>query len=138
MLTTLFLGYTDAVVIPAGARNIRIGEVSGSPNFLALKSSKGEYFLNGNWYIQWGGQYDVAGANGWYSRRHNRETYKSKGPIKEDLHVVVSITSLVLISCHKHVRTSARFTLPHGPHFRYHFLFYHRYFGVMMLIFAQC
>lgn len=83
-------GYTEASVIPAGARNIRISEVSGSPNFLALRSSTGDFFLNGNWYIQWGGEYEVAGTKGLYSRRHNRETFKAKGPIKEDLHVVVS------------------------------------------------
>ena len=84
-------GYTNALVIPTQARNIIIQEVSGSPNYLALRSASGDYFLNGNWYIQWSGDYDVAGASGHYSRKHNRETFKMKGPITEDLHVMVSL-----------------------------------------------
>lgn len=84
-------GYTNALVIPAQSRNIIIQEVSGSPNYLALRSASGDYFLNGNWYIQWSGDYDVAGTSGQYSRKHNRETFKTKGPITEDLHVMVSL-----------------------------------------------
>lgn len=84
-------GYTNALVIPAQSRNIIIEEVSGSPNYLALRSASGDFFLNGNWYIQWSGDYDVAGASGHYSRKHNRETFKTKGPITEDLHVMVSL-----------------------------------------------
>ncbi|XP_028411350.1 LOW QUALITY PROTEIN: SCO-spondin-like [Dendronephthya gigantea] len=82
-------GYTEALVIPAQSRNIVIQEVSGSSNFLALKSPSGDYYLNGNWYIQWSGDYDVAGTSGRYSRRHNREMFRSKGPITEDLHVLL-------------------------------------------------
>ena len=72
--------------------------MSGSPNFLALRSASGDYYLNGNWYIQWSGDYDVAGASGQYSRRHNRETFKMKGPITEDLHVLVSVFFLSFLS----------------------------------------
>lgn len=83
--------YVEALVIPAQSRNIVIQEVSGSPNFLALGSASGDYYLNGDWSIQWSGEYQVAGASGYYSRKHNRETFKTKGPIKQDLHVFVSV-----------------------------------------------
>ena len=96
MISLVFCsGYVEALVIPAESRNIIIQEASGSPNYLALRSASGDFYLNGNWYIKWSGVYDVAGASGQYSRRHNRDTFKTKGPITEDLHVLVSVLTVL-------------------------------------------
>ena len=45
-------GYVEAMVIPQGARNIRIEEVAEANNFLAVRNDIGKYYLNGGWYIQ--------------------------------------------------------------------------------------
>lgn len=42
-------GYVEATIIPAGARNIRVEEVAEANNFLAVRSDKGDYYLNGGW-----------------------------------------------------------------------------------------
>ncbi|XP_045865199.1 papilin isoform X2 [Meles meles] len=44
-------GYNQILIIPAGATSIRVEEVAASRNFLAVKSVRGEYFLNGHWTI---------------------------------------------------------------------------------------
>uniref|UniRef100_A0A8C7AT42 Papilin, proteoglycan like sulfated glycoprotein n=1 Tax=Neovison vison TaxID=452646 RepID=A0A8C7AT42_NEOVI len=44
-------GYNQMFIIPAGATSIRVEEVAASRNFLAVKSVRGEYFLNGHWTI---------------------------------------------------------------------------------------
>ncbi|XP_046864865.1 A disintegrin and metalloproteinase with thrombospondin motifs 9-like isoform X2 [Xenia sp. Carnegie-2017] len=82
-------GYTEVAVIPAGSRNIIIQERRGSSNFIALRSPSGDYYFNGNYIIQWSREYDVAGVTGEYIRKHNKDTFKTKGPIKEDVHVMV-------------------------------------------------
>ncbi|XP_004754894.2 papilin isoform X5 [Mustela putorius furo] len=44
-------GYNQMLIIPAGATSIRVEEVAASRNFLAVKSVRGEYYLNGHWTI---------------------------------------------------------------------------------------
>uniref|UniRef100_A0A8C4TMR2 ADAM metallopeptidase with thrombospondin type 1 motif 7 n=1 Tax=Erpetoichthys calabaricus TaxID=27687 RepID=A0A8C4TMR2_ERPCA len=78
------LGYVDVGVIPEGAREIRIEEVAEAGNFLALRSSDPDkYFLNGDWTIQWNGDYKVAGTTFTYERNGNLENLTSPGPTLE-------------------------------------------------------
>uniref|UniRef100_A0A4W3JXH8 ADAM metallopeptidase with thrombospondin type 1 motif 7 n=1 Tax=Callorhinchus milii TaxID=7868 RepID=A0A4W3JXH8_CALMI len=78
------LGYVDIGLIPQGAREIRIEEVAEAGNFLALRSDDPEkYFLNGDWIIQWNGDYKVAGTTFTYERNGNLENLTSPGPTKE-------------------------------------------------------
>ncbi|KAI8789362.1 A disintegrin and metalloproteinase with thrombospondin motifs 7 isoform X1, partial [Biomphalaria glabrata] len=83
------LGYVEATVIPAGARNIRVEEVAEASNFLAVRNNAGEYYLNGHWFIQWSGDYEVAGTIIHYKRTGNKETFSAPGPIKEALHIML-------------------------------------------------
>ena len=76
-------------MIPEGARNIRIEEVAEANNYLAVRDSEGESLLNGNWYIQWSGDYEAAGTIIHYERDGNKERVESPGPIKEPLHIMV-------------------------------------------------
>ena len=80
----------ETAVIPAGARHIRVEEVAGAPNYLALKSPNGKYYLNGHWYIQWSGEYEAAGTTVFYTRKHNKETFVAQGPTSEEMHIMVS------------------------------------------------
>ena len=78
------------MVIPRGARNIRVEEVAESTNFLALMDPSGHYYLNGGWDIKWSGKYEAAGTVVRYERDdQNKETFEAKGPLEEPLHVMV-------------------------------------------------
>lgn len=77
-------GYTDVGVIPAGARDILVKEVEEAGNFLALRSDSSEqYFLNGNYIIQWNGEYQAGGTTFFYERSGNMENLTAPGPTKE-------------------------------------------------------
>ncbi|XP_066557272.1 A disintegrin and metalloproteinase with thrombospondin motifs 7 [Amia ocellicauda] len=78
------LGYVDIGLIPEGARDILIQEVEEAGNFLALRSSdRDRYFLNGDWTIQWNGDYKAAGTTFTYERTGNLENLTSPGPTLE-------------------------------------------------------
>lgn len=84
-----FKGYVEATVIPRNARNIRVEEVTGVDNYLALQNDNGEYYLNGHWFIQWTGDYNIAGTVVRYNRLGNRDSFDAAGPITEPLHIMV-------------------------------------------------
>ncbi|XP_022672218.1 A disintegrin and metalloproteinase with thrombospondin motifs 7-like isoform X5 [Varroa destructor] len=79
------LGYAEIGRIPQGARNIRIEEVSESTNYIAIQGSDGEFYLNGEWFIQWSGEYPAAGTTLFYQREGEKELLHAPGPIKEDI-----------------------------------------------------
>lgn len=81
----------EATVIPRNARNIRVEEVTGVDNYLALQNDQGEYYLNGHWFIQWSGDYNIAGTVVRYYRHGNRDTFAAAGPTKEPLHIMVNL-----------------------------------------------
>lgn len=71
-------------VIPKGARDILVKEVEEAGNFLALKRQDSEeYFLNGNYIIQWNGEYEAGGTTFYYERTGNMENLTAPGPTKE-------------------------------------------------------
>uniref|UniRef100_A0A669BJR1 ADAM metallopeptidase with thrombospondin type 1 motif, 12 n=1 Tax=Oreochromis niloticus TaxID=8128 RepID=A0A669BJR1_ORENI len=77
-------GYVDVGVIPEGARDILIKEVVEAGNFLALRSvGSDEYFLNGNYIIQWNGEYEAGGTTFFYERSGNMENLTAPGPTKQ-------------------------------------------------------
>ncbi|XP_061585512.1 A disintegrin and metalloproteinase with thrombospondin motifs 12 [Cololabis saira] len=74
-------GYMDVGVIPQGARDILVKEVEEAGNFLALRSVESdEYFLNGNYIIQWNGEYEAGGTTFFYDRSGNMENLTAPGP----------------------------------------------------------
>lgn len=83
------LGYVEAAVIPKNARNLLVEEVAEANNYLAVQNDKGEYYLNGNWFIQWSGDYEIAGTILTYKRHRNKEMFKAAGPLKEPLHIML-------------------------------------------------
>lgn len=90
-------GYTDVGVIPVGARDILVKEVEEAGNFLALKSeSSEEYFLNGNYIIQWNGEYVAGGTTFYYERNGNMENLTAPGPTKQPVMLQVGFYSFFL------------------------------------------
>lgn len=79
-------GYVDIGVIPEGARDILVKEVEEAGNFLALRSEGSEqYFLNGNYIIQWNGEYEAGGTTFYYERSGNMENLTAPGPTKQPI-----------------------------------------------------
>lgn len=79
-------------VIPAGARDILVKEVEEAGNFLALRSDSSEqYFLNGNYIIQWNGEYQAGGTTFFYERSGNLENLTAPGPTKEPVVLQVGL-----------------------------------------------
>ncbi|XP_072243654.1 A disintegrin and metalloproteinase with thrombospondin motifs 12-like [Leuresthes tenuis] len=77
-------GYVDVGVIPEGARDIVVKEVEEAGNFLALRSvGSDEFYLNGNFIIQWNGEYEAGGTTFYYERSGNMENLTAPGPTKQ-------------------------------------------------------
>ncbi|XP_075867665.1 A disintegrin and metalloproteinase with thrombospondin motifs 17 isoform X4 [Nelusetta ayraudi] len=83
-----FSCYIEAVVIPAGARRIKVVEDKPSHSFLALKDSS-ERSINNDWKIELPGEFELAGTTVRYVRRGLWEKMSAKGPTKSPLHLMV-------------------------------------------------
>ena len=92
--------YFPIVVLPKGARNIRIRERSISSNYLAIRNIYGQYYLNGERRVAWPGIYTLGGASFQYKRPYNEpETLDSSGPLGEDIILEVPAYRLIIFLC---------------------------------------
>lgn len=84
--------YYPVVMVPAGARSIRVQEMEISTSYLAVRSLKrGTYYLTGDWTVDWPGRFQFAGTTFNYQRSFNRpETLYAAGPTNETLLFEVS------------------------------------------------
>lgn len=84
--------YYPIVMVPAGARSIRVQEIEISTSYLAVRSLKrGTYYLTGDWTVDWPGRFQFAGTTFNYQRSFNRpETLYATGPTNETLLFEVS------------------------------------------------
>ncbi|XP_045057934.2 papilin isoform X2 [Desmodus rotundus] len=82
-------GYNQMLIVPVGATSIRIEEVAASRNFLAVKSIRGEYYLNGHWTIETARALPVASTILHYERGAEGdlapERLHARGPTSEPL-----------------------------------------------------
>ncbi|XP_041074683.1 A disintegrin and metalloproteinase with thrombospondin motifs 17 isoform X2 [Polyodon spathula] len=81
-------GYIEAVVIPAGARRIKVVEDKPAHSFLALKDSS-KRSINSDWKIELPGEFQIAGTTVRYVRRGLWEKMSAKGPTKTPLQLLV-------------------------------------------------
>lgn len=94
-LDKLRVGYNDILLIPKGATNIRIEERLATNNYLAVRNINGEFYLNGNWRIQFPRAYRLGGTIfHYYSKRRpfrivTPESLRSDGPTNEPLVIVL-------------------------------------------------
>ncbi|XP_054470847.1 A disintegrin and metalloproteinase with thrombospondin motifs 17 isoform X2 [Anoplopoma fimbria] len=82
------MGYIEAVVIPAGARRIKVVEDKPLHSFLALKDSS-KRSINSDWKIELPGEFELAGTTVRYVRRGLWEKMSAKGPTKTPLQLMV-------------------------------------------------
>ncbi|XP_062607950.1 LOW QUALITY PROTEIN: A disintegrin and metalloproteinase with thrombospondin motifs 3-like [Saccostrea cucullata] len=82
-------GYVDLLLLPKGARNIEIKELSTASHFLALQNHRyGTFILNGE--RSRGPSHDFAAAGAWFLYKNSYpENLQSKGPIQNKLKVLV-------------------------------------------------
>ncbi|KAM9714065.1 papilin isoform 6-T7 [Dama dama] len=82
-------GYNQILIVPVGATSIRIEEAAASRNFLAVKSIRGEYYLNGHWTIEDARALPVASTLLHYERGAEGdlapERLHARGPTSEPL-----------------------------------------------------
>ncbi|XP_077980914.1 A disintegrin and metalloproteinase with thrombospondin motifs 6-like [Glandiceps talaboti] len=82
--------YQEVITIPRGSVHINISEISISKNYLALKSVNDDYYVNGQWTIDWPSSYDVAGTTFKYERPPDEpEVLTASGPTNQDLIVML-------------------------------------------------
>lgn len=84
-------GYNLIAQIPRGACNLTVEELKHTTNFLALRYRNGSYILNGDWAINWSGDYEGAGSKFTYRRGSNSigQRLTSPGPLMEPLDLMV-------------------------------------------------
>ncbi|KAJ8007429.1 hypothetical protein DPEC_G00117400 [Dallia pectoralis] len=81
-------GYVEAVVIPKGARRIRVVEEKPAQSYLALKDTS-KQSINSDWRIDHPGAFRMAGTTVHYIRRGLWEKMSAKGPTTSPLHLMV-------------------------------------------------
>ncbi|XP_029114318.1 papilin isoform X2 [Scleropages formosus] len=82
-------GYNQMFIIPVGATTIRIREMVPTRNYLAVKNLRGEYYLNGDWVIDYSRAAPIAGTTLYYQRGAEGdmapESITGRGPTTEPL-----------------------------------------------------
>ncbi|XP_044146937.1 A disintegrin and metalloproteinase with thrombospondin motifs 19 [Bufo gargarizans] len=81
-------GYVEALVIPAGARRIKVVEETPAHSYLALRDTE-KQSINDDWKIEEPGTFYMAGTTVNYIRRGLWEKISAKGPTTTPLHLLV-------------------------------------------------
>ncbi|XP_039400142.1 A disintegrin and metalloproteinase with thrombospondin motifs 19 isoform X3 [Mauremys reevesii] len=81
-------GYIEALVIPAGARRIKVVEEKPAHSYLALRDAS-KQSINSDWKIEHSGTFNIAGTTVHYVRRGLWEKISAKGPTTSPLHLLV-------------------------------------------------
>ncbi|XP_068740000.1 A disintegrin and metalloproteinase with thrombospondin motifs 6-like [Montipora capricornis] len=82
--------YQTIAILPVGARNIKIQEVTRSINNLFLVDDEWNSIINYDTYKAKYGpkRFKGAGTSFWFRKRNNKEIIKSRGPLKERLELL--------------------------------------------------
>ncbi|XP_031748801.1 A disintegrin and metalloproteinase with thrombospondin motifs 19 isoform X1 [Xenopus tropicalis] len=81
-------GYVEALVIPTGARRIKVVEEMPAHSYLALRDAS-KHSFNDDWKIEDPGTFHLAGTTVHYIRRGLWEKISAKGPTTSPLHLLV-------------------------------------------------
>lgn len=70
---------------------LNVTELRHTENYLAIRLQDGSYLLNGNYSINWSGEYQAAGTTFTYLRQspQNLESFSAPGPLTEPIDVMV-------------------------------------------------
>ncbi|XP_035870815.1 A disintegrin and metalloproteinase with thrombospondin motifs 19 isoform X2 [Phyllostomus discolor] len=81
-------GYVEVLVIPTGARRIKVVEEKPAHSYLALRDA-GKQSINSDWKIEHSGAFSLAGTTVHYVRRGLWEKISARGPTTSPLHLLV-------------------------------------------------
>ncbi|XP_069083393.1 A disintegrin and metalloproteinase with thrombospondin motifs 19 isoform X1 [Pleurodeles waltl] len=101
-------GYVEALVIPAGARRIKVVEEKPTHSYLALRDASSQS-INNDWKIEHPGTFSIAGTTVHYVRRGLWEKISARGPTTSPLHL------LVLLFHDQNYSLHYEYTLPSDP-----------------------
>ncbi|ELW49212.1 A disintegrin and metalloproteinase with thrombospondin motifs 19 [Tupaia chinensis] len=101
-------GYVEVLVIPAGARRIKVVEEKPAHSYLALRDA-GKQSINSDWKIEHSGAFNLAGTTVHYVRRGLWEKISAKGPTTTPLHL------LVLLFQDQNYGLHYEYTIPSDP-----------------------
>uniref|UniRef100_A0A8C0S4A9 ADAM metallopeptidase with thrombospondin type 1 motif 19 n=1 Tax=Canis lupus familiaris TaxID=9615 RepID=A0A8C0S4A9_CANLF len=101
-------GYVEVLVIPAGARRIKVVEEKPAHSYLALRDT-GKQSINSDWKIEHSGAFSLAGTTVHYVRRGLWEKISAKGPTTSPLHL------LVLLFQDQNYGLHYEYTIPSDP-----------------------
>ncbi|XP_045343693.1 A disintegrin and metalloproteinase with thrombospondin motifs 19 isoform X2 [Leopardus geoffroyi] len=101
-------GYVEVLVIPAGARRIKVVEEKPAHSYLALRDT-GKQSINSDWKIEHSGAFNLAGTTVHYVRRGLWEKISAKGPTTSPLHL------LVLLFQDQNYGLHYEYTIPSDP-----------------------
>ncbi|KAJ8338718.1 hypothetical protein SKAU_G00355040, partial [Synaphobranchus kaupii] len=109
-------GYVEAIVIPKGARRIRVVEERPAQSYLAIKDNS-KNSINSDWKIENPGLFNIAGTTVHYVRRGLWEKLSAKGPTTSPLHLLVLLFNDQNYGIHYEYTLPAEPTsdLPGGP-----------------------
>ncbi|ELK30284.1 A disintegrin and metalloproteinase with thrombospondin motifs 19 [Myotis davidii] len=101
-------GYVEVLVIPTGARRIKVVEEKPAHSYLALRDT-GKQSINSDWKIEHSGAFTLAGTTVHYIRRGLWEKISAKGPTTSPLHL------LVLLFQDQNYGLHYEYTIPSDP-----------------------
>ncbi|KAI8483356.1 A disintegrin and metalloproteinase with thrombospondin motifs 19 [Branchiostoma belcheri] len=82
-------GYEEIVVIPKGARKIRVMEARPMRSYLAMRDSASKRYVNGGRRIELPGIFKMAGTKVQYTRKDLWETFTAEGPTNNSLQFLI-------------------------------------------------
>lgn len=88
----------------------------------ALRRSDGNYVINGNWAINWSGEYEAVGTRFTYRRQeaNHGELIEAPGPLLEPVDLMVGTISLLLtIQFIRRTRSSSSLPCAHWIRYEY-------------------
>ncbi|KAM4875856.1 A disintegrin and metalloproteinase with thrombospondin motifs 19 [Thomomys bottae] len=101
-------GYVEVLVIPAGARSIKVVEEKPAHSYLVLRDT-GKRSINSDWKIEHSGAFNLAGTTIHYIRRGLWEKISARGPTTTPLHL------LVLLFQDQNYGLHYEYTIPSDP-----------------------
>ncbi|XP_015585741.1 thrombospondin type-1 domain-containing protein 4 isoform X2 [Cephus cinctus] len=103
-------GYNLVATIPRGASALNVTELRHTQNYLAIRLRDGSFLINGNYNINWSGEYEAAGTTFVYLRQSSQhlESFAAAGPLTEPIDVMVLYQE-------PNPGIVYRYVMPHGP-----------------------
>ncbi|XP_054159564.1 A disintegrin and metalloproteinase with thrombospondin motifs 7-like [Oppia nitens] len=87
-------GYIQILYLPEGVSNLKVEKLYADDNYLAVMDNKGEYILNGDFMIDWTGEYSLYDTTVYYDRDSGgKETLQVPGLLRGNITIMLLFQS---------------------------------------------